>query len=635
MARPIQEVLLEAYRLQSQGLRAQAEAGYRQVLAAQPANVHALNLLGIVCLETGRPEDAARLIARAIDVDGADAEPHANLALALRALGRLEEAAAALRRSLAIQPRNPVALNNLGNLLAELQQPDEAIQCLRAALRLDDRHVPALVNLSGALLAKGQTDGALAAAGRAVELDGKTAAPHNALGDVLLKLTRFDAAAECFQAALMHDADHLDARIGLSTALKELGATGRAEALLREVIALQPRHALALNSLGVLQEQQGDTVGAAASFRAAITANPRHANAYYQLAQLKGAQLSEDEVAATRAFHAEPGLHDELRAPLAFALACIHERARQYAESFDFLAQGQAIKARTNPYDDDKVADYHRRIELAMPEAAAPNGEAQEWPQPVFVLGMPRSGTSLTEQILSSHPLVAGAGELSLMEDTVAEASRLAGKPFPACVPLLSAEQRALLGQFYRERLLRRTSAPRWVVDKTPMNFQYIGFIAAVLPAARIVHCRRDAMDNCLSIFKLPFETAHTYAHDLQALGRYYRHYGVLMAHWARVMGTRMIDLQYEDLVADLPTQTARLVEFLGLQADDRMLEFHKTERLVKTPSASQVRQPIYRDSVQVWRRYGDALQPLAQALELTLDPSPDQPPKPQEAQPQ
>jgi len=620
MANRNAELLLESYRLQSQRRWTEAERGYQRVLQTEPRNVHALNLLGIVCIETGRPAEAVALIQRALTVDGSDAEPHANLALALKATGRLDDAAAALQRSLQINPRNPVALNNLGNVLAELQRTDDAIQCFRAALRLDDRHVDALVNLSAALLGKEQTEGALAAAARAVDLAPAQPAGQNALGDVLLKQTRYEAAAECYGQALRLDAQHLDARIGLSSAVKELGDTAKAEALLREVLALQGDHAAAHNSLGVLLEQRGDAAGAAAAFRAALAANPRYTQSHYQLAQLRGARLSEAEIAATQALHDEPGLHDEQRAPLAFALACINERAGDLTASFRFLAEGQAIKASVHPYDDAKVIDYHRRITQAMPVVWPPAMRAvaeaaAHAPQPVFVLGMPRSGTSLAEQILSSHPQVTGAGEVSLMEDTINEAVRLTGQPFPQCVALLAAAQFDELGRFYLERLLRRARAERYVVDKTPMNFQYLGFITAILPGARIVHCRRDAMDNCLSIFKLPFETAHTYAHDLQALGHYYCHYSALMQHWEQVVGQRMVTLQYEDVVDDLPGQAARLVTFLGLDPDDRMLDFHKTERLVKTPSASQVRQPIYRSSVQAWRGYGDALRPLAEAL--------------------
>lgn len=625
MPESVEALLLQAYRLQTQGRLADAEQGYRRVLVADRRNVHALNLLGIICLESARADEAVSLIQRALALDASDPEAHANLGLALRAVGRLDDAAGSLRRSVQINPGNPVVLNNLGNVLLESQRTDEAVASFRAALRLDDRYVDALINLSAALLAKEQADGAMAAAARAVELAPAFAAAHNALGDALLKLTRYDPASACFEQALRRDATSLDARIGLSAALKELGDPTRAEALLREVVARQADHAAAHNSLGVLLEQRGEAAGAAAAFRAAMAANPRYANAYYQLAQLKGSRLTDEEIAATRAFYGEPNLHDELRSPLAFALACICERAGDIGASFRHLAEGQAIKAKACPYDDSKVADYHRRIARAMPPGwRRPDRLVPaQGPQPVFVLGMPRSGTSLAEQILSSHPQVAGAGEVSLMEDTIHEAVRVSGQPFPECVASLSGAQLNELGQFYLQRLLRRASAERYVVDKTPMNFQYIGFITAILPGARIVHCRREPMDNCLSIFKLPFEPAHTYAHDLQALGRYYRHYSELMTHWEQLAADRMIALQYEAVVADLPAQTSRLVQFLDLEPDTRMLEFYKTERLVKTPSASQVRQPIYQDSVQVWRRYGDALRPLAVALEVAWPATP------------
>lgn len=621
MARPVEDILLEAYRQQAMGRLAEAELGYRRVLAADACNVHALNLLGIVCLNSARADEAAALITRALAVDASDPEPHANLGLALKELGRLAEAEAALQRALNLQPHNPVALNNLGNVQAEQQRLDDAIASFRAALRIDGNYAPALVNLSAALLAKGQTEGARAAAQRAVELDGAAPQSHNALGDVQLRLTRHEAAATSFSRALTLHAQDVDARIGLSAALKELGDVPRAEALLREAVSLQPQHASALNSLGVLLEQKGDIVGSAAAFRAAIAANPRFANAHYQLAQLKGERLSEAEVAAITALYGEADLPDALRAPAAFALACVAEKAGDHERSLQHLMVGQAINARENPYDDAKVVAYHARLEAAFPTALPPPAHAPQpdlaQPQPVFVLGMPRSGTSLAEQILASHPEVRGAGELGLMEDTISEAARLTATEFPECTARLSTAQRQQLGEFYRQGLIKRTSAARWVVDKTPMNFQYIGFIAAILPGARFIHCQREPMDNCLSIFKLPFESAHAYAHDLDSLGRYYRRYEELMQHWEQVVPGRLITVRYETLVDDLRGQIQLMVALLGLPMHEAMLSFHQTERLVKTPSASQVRQPIYRDSVAAWKRYGDGLRPLAEALRL------------------
>lgn len=616
--------LLEGYRLQTLGRREEAERLYRRVLTTDPENVHALNLLGIVCLESARPDEAVDLISRAVLQTPGDAEALANLALALKEVGRLEEASESLAQSLRHNPRNPVAHNNRGNILSALLRDAEAIACFRAALQLKPDYVECLINLGAALTSQGQLVGAKAAAERAVHLNPQSAEAYNCLGDVFLKQTQSEEAAESYRMAIRLRPNFAEAMIGLSAALKELGDAAGAENILREAIGQNPPHAPAHNSLGVLLEQKGDSLGAAAQFRQAIALAPKFAQARYQLAQLKDSALTDAEIDAIQVFFDDPATIEEDRAPLAFALACIHERAGEYNLSFRFLAIAQAIKAKAIPYDDLKTADFYGRIENVFATAMPQWGEQDSCPspQPVFVLGMPRSGTTLTEQILASHRDIDGAGEMSLMEDTISEAARMIGKPFPECVPSLSSAQRAELGGFYLSRLRKRAAATRYIVDKTPMNFQYVGFIAAILPDARIIHCRRHPVDNCLSIFKLPFENAHSYAHGLEALGLHYKRYARLMAQWEKVVFDRMVSVNYEDVVADLERESRRLLDFLGLPFDESMLEYHKTRRLVKTPSASQVRRPIYKDSVAAWKRYETQLQPLIAALETELTTS-------------
>lgn len=623
-------LLLEGYRLQTLGYREDAERLYRRVLAIDGGNVHALNLLGILCLESARPEEALELISKAILQTPDDAEALANHALALKEVGRLEEAARSLTKSLRHNPRNPVAHNNLGNILCALRRDEEAIACFRAALHLEPDYVECLINLGAALTTQGQLVGAKAAAKRAVQLKPQSAEAHNCLGDVFLKQTQSEDAAESYRMAIRLRPNFVEAMIGLSAALKELGDAAGAEKTLREAIGQNPPHAPAHNSLGVLLEQKGDSLGAAAQFRQAIALAPKFAQARYQLAQLKDSALTTEEIDAIQAFFDDPATIDEDRAPLAFALACIHERAGDFDSSFRFLAIAQAIKAKAIPYDDLKTADYYGRIENIFAPAMMRREEQDSFPspQPVFVLGMPRSGTTLTEQILASHRDIDGAGEVSLMEDTISEAAQMIGAPFPECVPSLSSAQRAELGDFYLSRLRKRAAATRYLVDKTPMNFQYVGFIAAILPGARIIHCRRHPVDNCLSIFKLPFENAHSYAHGLESLGLHYKRYARLMAHWEKVVLDRMFSVNYEDVVADLERESRRLLDFLGLPFDEAVLEYHKTRRLVKTPSASQVRRPIYKDSVAAWKRYEPQLQPLIATLATELTTSAPRPGK-------
>jgi len=621
MEKTLTDLLLEGYRLQGLGYTEESERIYRTILAKDSRNVHALNLLGILCLNSARPEQAIELISRAVKQTPGDAEALANLALAFKDAGKLSDAARTLSESLRHNPRNPVAHNNLGNILAALSRVEEAVTSFRAALQLDPNYVDCLINLADALTYRGQLQGAIAAANRAVQLSPRVSKAHNCLAHVLLKQSRHEDARIHFLQAISLQPGYVDALIGLSSALKETGDHEGANQALLDAIRLNDNSAPAHNSYGVFLEQKGNAKEAAVHFRRAIESEPRFANAYYQLAQLKGASLTENEIAAIYSFFEDPSTTPEQRAPLAFALACIEERMGNYQSSFHFLEIGQAIKAQETPYDDSKVADFYGCMEdvFAKPFNLIGVAASVEQPQPVFVLGMPRSGTSLVEQILASHPDIKGAGELSLMEDTVNQATRLTGKPFPECVHLLSNLQLKQLGDSYLSQLKKRTLPACWIVDKTPMNFQYLGFIATILPSARIIHCRRDPIDNCLSIFKLPFENSHTYAHGLESLGLHYVRYAELMKHWERILTSRMINVDYESLVDDVERQSRKMLGHLELPFDDAVLEYYKTDRLVKTPSASQVRRPIYRDSVAAWKRYESQLQPLINALTANI----------------
>ncbi|MGI9270261.1 MAG: sulfotransferase [Woeseiaceae bacterium] len=618
MSDEILNLLEEGYRLQMGGSYGEAETRYREVLQREPKNIHALNLLGIVCINTDRAEEAVDFIAVAIGENAGDAESYTNMGIAQKDLQRFEAARSSFEKAARLNPRNPVIFNNLGNVQLALNQCEPAVKSFRAALQLDPNYADSLSNLTAALKETGQLGGALAAADRAIQLRPDFAEAWNNRGEVLFKQARFDDAVASYRKAVEFGENYVGAMINLSAALKETGDIAGARGSLDEALKLEPDNARAYNNMGVLLEQLGDGAAAAAQFREAIQSSTEYANAYYQLAQLRGQGLNDAEVEAVRTLMASENLADAQRMPLAFALACAYEKRDDYDRSFEHLVMAQDIKAQENPYDDKMVGKYYS--DIAAQFSVAPPDDAGhiavDGPTPVFVLGMPRSGTTLTEQILGSHAAVYGAGELSFMEDTVFEAKKITGKAYPHCMEALSKSQLASLGRLYLERIAARTAGEPIVVDKTPMNFQYIGFIAAALPNARFIHCRRDPIDNCLSIFKLPFEKSHSYAHSLTALGQYFRHYSDLMQHWDRLLGDRILDVQYENTVADVEKQSRSLLEFLELPFDDAVLQFHKAEGIVKTPSASQVRQPIYSSSVERWRKYENHLRPLIEQLE-------------------
>ncbi len=603
-------VLETAYRQQQSGQLAEAEAQYRNVLRRHPTNVHALNLLGAICVNSGRAQEGAPLIEAALRQSDDD-QAYANLGLAYQQLDRFEEARVALAQAITRNPANPIVHNNLGNVLLALERPQEAIGAFRQALSLHADYAECLSNLAGALAQVDQLVPALAAADRAIALGPNAAQAHNNRGEVLFRQARFDEAVVSYRRAVDLDDQYHAAKINLSAGLKETGDVEGARELLLQVIKDDPDNPRAYNNLGVLLEQLGQGEAAAAAFREAIARSPNYANAYYQLAQLRGQGLSDAEVDQVRTLLADPSLGDKQVMPLSFALACACNTRKDYARTFKHLSRAQALKADENPYDDGRIATYYARVMEVFATPLGPLEPSTLAPQPVFVLGMPRSGTSLVEQVLSSHPAVCGAGELSFMEDLVAEAKRSTGHPYPECCQHLSGGQRDELGQMYLQRLAQRGEGASMVIDKTPMNFQYIGLISAVLPQARFVHCTRHPVANCWSIFRLPFEKSHAYAHSLDALGRYYRRYRELMQHWAHYAGERMIELPYEAMIDDLPAQSERLLAFVGLPFDPRVLKFHQTDRIVKTPSASQVRAPIYRSSLESWKHYAPFLGPL------------------------
>ena len=615
--------LLETgYGLQRSGHLEQAEARYRQALRQDPGNIHALNLLGVICVNTDRAAEAVELIAAAVAQEPGDAEALANLGLAQKDLKQFTEATESFERAIRLNPGNPVTRNNLGNVQAALGDFRAAIATYRHALRLVPDYAECLSNLAASLKEVKQLDGALAAADRAIELRPDFAEAHNNRGEILFKQARFAESAESYRAAVNHRENYVAALINLSSASKECGDVDAARAILDDVVRRNPDSPRAHNSLGVLFEQLGQGNDAAKEFREAIRLSPDYANAYYQLAQLRGQGLADEEVEAVERLIDKPGTLDDQRMPLAFALACAYEDRGDHDRSFFYLDKAKALKSKRSAYDDAQVSQYYDSISKAFAHTlAAPNQRNHpEGLRPVFVLGMPRSGTSLTEQILSSHPDVHGAGELSLMEDTIGEASRRTGKAFPELASSLTPTLLDELGALYLGRLTARAGNEAIVVDKTPMNFQYIGFIARILPEARFIHCRRNPIDNCLSIFKLPFEESHSYAHGLGSLGRYYKRYAALMEHWGRIVPGRIWTVVYEDLVADFEGETRQLLEFLDLPFDASVLAYHRTRRIVKTPSASQIRQPIYSTSVGRWRKYRKHLGPLLDQLETLHD---------------
>jgi tetratricopeptide (TPR) repeat protein len=563
--------------LHRQGKLADAERLYQGVLALDRHHLGSLHNLGLICLQQGRLQQAASLLRRATDLAPSDAGAHNSLGAVYRAMG---EGAAAIRH-------------------------------FEQAIALAPDLAAAHANLGAALQAEGRLAEAVAAHERALALDpgSADAATENDLGNLLQSLGRHGDAVARYESALTKQPDLAAARGNLANSLQALDRTDEAIAQYRQAIAAAPGNARFHGNLGTALRELGRIEAARLAFATAVALAPDDALGHLNLAEVKRFAAGDRQLAALDAL-AQSG---SVAPALYFALGKARADLEDYAASFRHLMRANALRRREITYDEAAVLARFERIRAAFtPEVLDRlHGRGHPSEVPVFIIGMPRSGTTLVEQILASHPQVFGAGELTEFGDAVA-----ASLAFPEAVPALDGETLRRLGRTYATGLGARAPAAQRITDKMPANFLFAGLIHLALPTARIVHVRRDPVDTCFSCFATLFTAGQDFAYDLGELARYYRAYDGLMAHWRRVLPQgAMLELRYEEIVGNLEGEARRLLAYCGLDWDERCLAFHATPRPVRTASAAEVREPIYRRSIGRAQRYGELLRPLRDAL--------------------
>jgi tetratricopeptide (TPR) repeat protein len=391
--------------------------------------------------------------------------------------------------------------------------------------------------------------------------------------------------------------------------------------LMRRAIAADATNAIYYSNLGEMCRQAGDLDDARAAFNKAIALKPREPVYYLNIVDLKTFTEGDAHLAAMERLAGDlDSLPVVSRAELHFALAKVYDDLAKYDEGFHHLANGNTLYRTQIDYDETQMHNTFERIRTIFDHRliGAKVGSGCRSPLPVFVVGMPRSGTTLVEQILASHPLVHGAGELAdfsrLIQQLQTGPADATG--YPDCVPSLSSGRLQQLGRTYLEGLRRRAPGALRIIDKMPSHFMYLGLIQLALPRARIIHVTRSPLDTCLSCYSKLFRRGQHFTYDLGELGRYYRHYAELMSHWRGVLPPyRLLEVSYEAVISDLETEARKLVRFCGLPWDPRCIAFHQTHRRVRTASAAQVRRPIYRTSQGRWQAYRDYLDPLIAAL--------------------
>ena len=441
-------------------------------------------------------------------------------------------------------------------------------------------------------------------------------------GIALQKAGRLLEAAQVYSRLLQENDRNAEAWHLLGTVEIGRGNFDAAEQMIGRALRLQPDSAIFHNNLAYVLGAKSRIGEAEAAYRRAIALDPSYAEAHFNLAQSLRVAPGDPLIAALEALRGKPGLSREARCLLEFAAGKVYDDLDQPDRAFrHFLAGNRAKGARPNPaYGSDylgRILEACGRDLLSGRAAARPGGVL-----PVFIVGMPRSGTSLVEQVLASHPAVFGAGELPYIQ-RIAEAiggGRLGAgaypaKAYPESLPDLPETVLAGFAAAYRRESLAMAGGAAVVTDKAPLNFRHLGLIALLFPEARILHCRRDALDTCLSCFFQNFARGQEYSFDLAELGRFYQDYRKMMAAWAEVLPIEVLDLHYEDLVADLEGVGRGLLAFCGLDWHPDCGRFFETRRPVLTASRVQVRRPPYASSVGKWRRYERHLGPLLEAL--------------------
>ena len=537
------------------GRLATAEAGYREVLSAAP------------------------------EFPGAAL----NYALLARATGRLGLALDLAGRAVASQPKEAAAHATLGNLLLEGERTGDAVAAFRTALALDPSHVNARFNLGGALRRSGEPEAAV---------------------------TEFRRLVERFP-------EDPDFRIALGGALLDCGRPRESADEHERALGLSPGHPDALTELGLAHVDAGEFEAAARCYRRVIDGSPDHPHVWLNYSKTRRfgpADRPEIEEAAAAAgrFDAHPAPGPE-GGDVHFALGKMYDDLGEYDLAFEHFRRGNEILRRHVPFDAGAARRLVEDLEAGFGEAwfDRVRGWGHPSSRPIFIVGMPRSGTTLVEQILASHPEVHGAGELIRIPNLAQRLLGAGDAPLPAAAAALEREDVEAAARDYLDYVGARSGGAARTTDKLPENYHHLGLIAAMFPNARIVHVRRDPMDVCVSNYLVRFQWGHAWSYDFDSLAHEYRAYERLMGHWRTVLPTPVHEQSYESLVVSLESESRRLVEFCGLDWDERCLDFHLTERSVHTASGWQVRQPIYRRSVERWRNYERHLGPLREALGL------------------
>ena len=533
------------------------------------------------------------------------------LGAANQGLGKLDEAAEAFQKALSINPNNHDAYSNLGNILRDTGKLEEAIAAFKKALSLKPDYAEAYYNMGNALKDQGKQEDAIEAYKRAITIKPNFPRAHNNMGNQLRDQGKLEEAIEAYNAAILINPRFADAYSNLGNALRDKGNLDKAIEAFRTAISINPGHIDAYYNMANTLKDNGQLEKAAEAYNTVITLNPNYTDAHRNMSAIKKYVTNDPQLKQVENLFKSEGLTDDAKCNLGFTLHKMYDDLGDLSKAFAYLSEGNALRKKVLRYSinqDESLFNKLIKVAPTLKRSSLKMDENYEGPKPIFILGMPRSGTTLVEQIIASHYDVTGAGELGYLAQW--------GHKLSLGFHSINTESLFEFRKRYLLELEKLSLGKNFITDKMPQNFRFIPLIFAAMPEAKVIHVKRSAAATCWSNYKQYFPTEDLgYCYDLNDVVSYYKLYADLMERWQDEYGGSIYNLRYEKLTTDTENETRKLIKHLTLNWDKACLSPHKNNRSIRTASQQQVRQKIYQGSSNSWRKYDPFLRGVFDSL--------------------
>ena len=593
-----------------------AVKSYKKTLEIEPNYAEAFNNLGNVFQELEQGDSAVQSYKRALEIKPDYVAAQYSLGNTFMELGQLDEALKSYEAALKLKPDFVEAINNLGITFFKLHKLDEAMKSYEKALALDPNFADAHNNIGIVFSELGQLDEAIMSCKAAITLQSDYAEAHYNLGLIFHDLKRLDEATQSYKTAIAFQPDYADAHYNLGILFHDTGQLELAIDSIQIAIKINPENADTHKYLGNTFQSNGQIDEAIKCYEKALSINPFHADAHRNLSTIKNYIHDDDQINLMQDLLLNGNLSQSDLVHINFALAKANEDLGKKDDLFKSLNEGNRLRKEELNYSLNKDLDEHSNLKRLININLSNSKESIKLKsskiRPIFIVGMPRSGTSLVEQILSSHQKIHGAGELSTLNNLIV----------PIINDCILKDKKVIEDSYlsvrneYLSYISRLNVSETIITDKMPTNFRYIGFILKAFPEAKIIHLNRDSRAICWSIYKSYFPGEGLgWAFNMKDLAGYYNSYIDLMTFWHQLFPRKIYDICYEDLTTNQEEETRKLLKYCELEWDDNCLNFHNNKRAVKTTSSLQVRKKMYQGSSEVWKKYESYLQPLIKVL--------------------